>query len=586
MDVIKRILSYTKPYALYLVGAVVSAIVSVVLMLFNPVLIGRGIDFMVGPGEVNYSGIFRTILTLAVIMITASLFQWILTLFTSILTYRTAKDMRIEAFNKLNTVPLKYIDGHAHGDMISRIVNDVEMISDGLLQGFTQFFTGIVTIVGTLFFMLSINVVIALVVVVLTPLSFFVASFIAKRTHSLFTDQSATQGELSGYIEEMIGNQKIVKTFNYEKRAQAKFEEINGRLYETGVDAQFYSSITRPCARFINAIIYASVGIFGALSAIQGRLSVGQISSFLIYANQYTTPFSEVTGVVTQLQTAFASAERLFRVLDELDEVQDAADAIVMEKTEGNIQIKGVSFSYNPEVELIKNLDVTVKPGDKIAIVGPTGCGKTTVINLLMRFYDVDRGAIKIDGIDIKQMTRSSMRNMYGMVLQETWLYSASVRDNIAYGKPDASDDEVVKAAKLARAHSFIMRLPEGYDTIISEDGGNISHGQKQLLCIARVMLVEPPMLILDEATSSIDTMTELRVQKAFETLMEGRTSFVVAHRLSTIQGADVILVMDKGNIIEQGNHQELLDQGGFYYELYNSQFAPPFPSKPSGSKE
>lgn len=573
-QVIRRILSYTKPYNIYVMGAIISAIISVSMTLFNPILIGKGIDFMMGPGDVNYKGIVKIALILGIIMIIGAVFQWLLTLCTNILTYRTVKDIRIEAFNKLNTVPLKYIDGNSHGDLINRLVNDVEMISDGLLQGFTQLFTGIATIIGTLFFMLSINYVITIVVVVLTPLSFFVASFIAKKTHALFVDQSVTQGELSGYIEEMIGNQKIVKTFNYEQRAQQKFEEINERLYETGVDAQFYSSITRPCARFINAIIYAAVGIIGAISAVNGRLTVGQLSSFLIYANQYTTPFNEVTGVITQLQTAFASAERLFQVLDEVDEVQDQPDAVVMTRTDGNIDIQGVEFSYNPEVKLIQNLNVTVKPGEKIAIVGPTGCGKTTVINLLMRFYDVDQGAIKIDGVDINHMTRNSMRNMFGMVLQETWLYSASIRDNIAYGKPDATGEEVVKAAKLARAHSFIMRLPGGYDTIISEDGDNISHGQKQLLCIARVMLVEPPMLILDEATSSIDTMTEVRVQKAFETLMEGRTSFVVAHRLSTIQEADVILVMDKGNIIEQGTHEELLARGGFYHGLYNSQFA------------
>lgn len=569
-----RILSYTKPYRLYVVGAVLSAIISVALTLFNPILIGRAIDLMVGPGQVDYNGIFKIILVLGIIIIIGSIFQWLLTLCTNSLTYRTVKDIRIEAFNKLNTVPLKYIDSKSHGDMINRIVYDVEMISEGLMQGFTQFFTGIATIVGTLIFMVYIDVWIAILVVVLTPLSFFVASFIAKRTHSLFTEQSSMEGDLSGYIEEMIGNQKVVKTFNYEERAQDKFEEINGQLYDVGVKAQFYSSITRPAARFVNAIIYASVGIIGAVSAISGRISIGQVSSFLIYANQYTTPFSEVTGVVTQLQTAVASAQRLFSVLDEPDEIQDSSDAVVMTETDGNIDLDNVEFSYDPDRKFIQNLNISVKPGDKVAIVGPTGCGKTTIINLLMRFYDVDKGAIKIDGININDMTRNSMRGMFGMVLQETWLYSASVRDNIAYGKPNATDEEVIRAAKLARAHNFIERLPDGYDTIISEDGNNISHGQKQLLCIARVMLVEPPMLILDEATSSIDTMTEIRVQEAFTTLMEGRTSFVVAHRLSTIQEADTILVMDAGNIIETGNHKELLEKGGFYHNLYNSQFA------------
>lgn len=572
--VIKRILKYTKPYRIYLFGAIISAFISVLMTLFNPILIGRGIDYMIGEGNVNFKGIFNIILTLLIIIIIGSLFQWLLTLSTNILTYRTGRDMRVDAFNKLNRVPLKYIDGHSHGDLISRVVNDVEMITDGLLQGFTQFLTGIVTIIGTLFFMLSINPMITIIVVLLTPLSFFVASFISKRTYTLFQDQSKIQGDLSGYIEEHIGNQKIVKTFNYESRAQKEFEKINDNLYESGVGAQFYSSIVRPSARFINALIYASVGIFGAVRAVNGLLSVGQVSSFLIYANQYTTPFSEVTGVITQLQTALASAERLFQVLDTLDEKEDKPNAIKMEKTWGRVDLEDVEFSYNKGYKFIESLDIGVKPGQKIAIVGPSGCGKTTIINLLMRFYEVDKGAIKIDEINIKDMTRNSMRSLYGMVLQDTWLFKGSVRENIAYGKPDVSLEEVIHAAKLARCHSFIKRLPKGYDTIISGEGSSISHGQKQLLCIARVMLVEPPMLILDEATSSIDTMTEIRVQKAFETLMEGRTSFVVAHRLSTIKEADVILVMDKGKIIEKGSHKELLKKGEFYYGLYNSQFA------------
>ncbi len=574
-EVIKRILNYTKPYKIYLLGAIISAVISVLMALFNPILIGRGIDFMIGPGAVNYKGILKIVMILIIIIGLGSFFQWLLTLSTNILTYRTVKDIRIDVFEKLNRVPLEYIDEHSHGDLISRVVNDVEMVTDGLLQGFTQFFTGIVTIIGTLFFMLSINPLITLVVVVLTPLSFFVAAFISRRTHSLFVDQSEIQGELSGYIEELVGNQKIVKTFNYEARAQNEFENINSELYEIGVDAQFYSSITRPAARFINALIYASVGIIGAIGAVNGGLSVGQVSSFLIYANKYTTPFSEVTGVITQLQTALASAERIFQVLDTLNESQDKPGAIVMKETSGRVDLKDVEFSYDPSYKLIENLDIAAKPGQKIAIVGPSGSGKTTIINLLMRFYDVDSGVIEIDKINIKDMTRSSMRSLFGMVLQETWLYKASVRDNIAYGRPSATDKEVIAAAKLARAHDFIKSLPEGYDTIISGEGSRISHGQKQLLCIARVMLVDPPMLILDEATSSIDTMTELRVQSAFETLMEGRTTFVVAHRLSTIQEADMILVLDDGNIIEKGTHDELLDKGGFYYDLYNSQFAP-----------
>ncbi len=572
--VLSRLLDYTKPYMLYVMGALISAIASVVFKMFGPVLIGRGIDYIVGPGNVDYSGVLKTLVYLGLVIILSSVFQWLLARFTNVITYNTVKDIRIAAFNKLNKVPLNYIDTTPHGDIISRIVNDVDNISDGLLRGATELITGVVTIVGTLLFMLSINPLITAIVVLLTPLSFFVASFIAKRTHHMFTEQSSTQGELGGYIEEMIGNQKIVKTFCFEDRAQGKFEEINSRLYDTGVEAQFYSSITRPAARFINGLVYASVGIVGAVNAINGRLSVGQLSSFLIYANQYTTPFSEITGVITEMQSAIASAERIFRILDEEDEIQDDPEPVTIDKVTGQIEIENVSFSYTPEVKLIQNLNVSVKPGSKIAIVGPTGCGKTTFINLLMRFYDVNEGSIKIDGVDINRLKRNDLRSMFGMVLQETWLYSASVRDNIAYGKADATDEEVIAAAKLARAHGFITRLPDGYDTIISEDGNNISHGQKQLLCIARIMLVQPPMLILDEATSSIDTMTEKRVQQAFNTLMEGRTSFVVAHRLSTIKGADEILVMDKGNIIEQGTHEELLGQGGFYHRLYNSQFA------------
>lgn len=569
-----RILSYVKPYSIYIIGTIISAVVSISFTLLGPILVGRGIDFIVGPGDVNYKGIIETLGILAITIFLSSFFQWIMTLCTNQITYKTVKDIRIQTFNKLNSVPLKYIDTKAHGDIISRIVNDIDIISDGLLQGITQLFTGVATIIGTLIFMLSINYTITIVVVLLTPLSFFVASFIAKRSYHMFREQSMVQGELGGYIEEMIGNQKVVKTFCFEDKAQEKFEEINSRLYKSGVKAQFYSSLTNPSARFINGLVYSAVGIIGAINAINGRLSVGQITSFLTYANQYTKPFNEITGVITQLQSAFSSAERVFKILDEEPEKPDKVDALVLDQCEGKIDMKNVSFSYNPNVKLIQDLDLSVKPGSKIAIVGPTGCGKTTLINLLMRFYDVDTGSIMVDGIDIRDLTRSNLRSMYGMVLQETWLYSATVKENIAYGKPDATDEEIIRAAKLAHAHSFIKNLPQGYDTVISEDGGNISHGQKQLLCIARVMLVQPPMLILDEATSSIDTMTEIRVQKAFNTLMEGRTSFIVAHRLSTIKEADRILVMNNGNIIEQGTHTELLNKGGFYSNLYNSQFA------------
>ena len=493
---------------------------------------------------------------------------------TNVITYRTVKDLRIQLFNKLSAVPLKFIDQTAHGNIINRVVNDIDQVSDGLLQGFTQLFTGVVTIVGTLLFMLFADPLITLVVVVLTPLSLFVASFIAKNSYKHFRNQTVTQGELTGYIEEMIGNQKLVKGFGYEERAEKKFGTINEKLYGQGQKAQFYSSLSNPCTRFVNAIVYAAVGIIGAISAIYGRLTVGQISMFLSYANQYTKPFNEITGIVTQLQSAFASAQRVFAVLDEVPEIPDDPQALRKTSCEGRVELSDVSFSYDPERPLIENLNLLAHPGNRIAIVGPTGCGKTTLINLLMRFYDVNEGAISVDGTDIRNITRNSLRGSYGMVLQESWLFSGTVRDNIAYGKPDATDEEVKAAAKAAHAHGFIRRLPNGYDTIIAEDGGNLSQGQRQLLCIARVMLVDPPMLILDEATSNIDTRTELYVQEAFQKMMEGRTSFIVAHRLSTIKNADTILVMDKGHIIEQGNHQELLHKRGFYYRLYNSQFA------------
>lgn len=573
-NVVRRLLIYTKPYRGYLIAAMVSALISVLLTLTVPVLIGDGVDCIVGAGDVDYKGLLRILILLGASVAGTAVFQWLMSYFTNVITYRTVKDLRIQLFQKLNGVPLRYIDRTAHGDFISRVVNDIDQVSDGLLQGFTQLFTGIITIVGTLVFMLMANVWVALLVFVLTPLSLFVASFIAKNSYKHFRGQTAIQGELSGYVEEMVANQKLVKAFNYEERSEKAFDEINARLYEQGQKAQFFSSLSNPSTRFVNAVVYAAVGLTGAVSAIAGHISVGQISMFLSYAQQYTKPFNEVTGIITQLQTAFASAQRVFAVLDEPVEEPDASDAIVATSCKGQVDIEKVDFAYDPSRPLIENMNLKVKPGQRVAIVGPTGCGKTTLINLLMRFYDVNAGQISIDGTPIRSMTRNSMRSLFGMVLQESWLFSGTIRENIAYGKPDATDEEVEAAAKAAYAHSFIKRLPKGYDTVIAEDGGNISQGQRQLLCIARVMLVDPPILILDEATSNIDTRTEILVQEAFQKMMEGRTSFVVAHRLSTIREADVILVMNQGHVVEQGTHQELLAKGGFYANLYNSQFA------------
>lgn len=573
-NVVRRLLIYTKPYQGYLIAAMVSALISVLLTLTVPVLIGDGVDCIVGAGDVDYKGLLRILILLGASVAGTAVFQWLMSYFTNVITYRTVKDLRIQLFQKLNGVPLRYIDRTAHGDFISRVVNDIDQVSDGLLQGFTQLFTGIITIVGTLVFMLMANVWVALLVFVLTPLSLFVASFIAKNSYKHFRGQTAIQGELSGYVEEMVANQKLVKAFNYEERSEKAFDEINARLYEQGQKAQFFSSLSNPSTRFVNAVVYAAVGLTGAVSAIAGHISVGQISMFLSYAQQYTKPFNEVTGIITQLQTAFASAQRVFAVLDEPVEEPDASDAIVVTSCKGQVDIEKVDFAYDPSRPLIENMNLKVKPGQRVAIVGPTGCGKTTLINLLMRFYDVNAGQISIDGTPIRSMTRNSMRSLFGMVLQESWLFSGTIRENIAYGKPDATDEEVEAAAKAAYAHSFIKRLPKGYDTVIAEDGGNISQGQRQLLCIARVMLVDPPILILDEATSNIDTRTEILVQEAFQKMMEGRTSFVVAHRLSTIREADVILVMNQGHVVEQGTHQELLAKDGFYANLYNSQFA------------
>lgn len=576
-SVLKRLLRYAKPHAGFLLLALVSAIINVSLTLYGPILVGRAIDYVIGPDQVDFAAMVPVLITLAVTIVVSAAFQWLMTYCTNRVSYKTVRDLRIQTYEKINTLPLKYIDGHAHGDLISRIVNDVDQVSDGLLQGITQLFTGVVTIVGTLLFMLTISPVITVVVVLVTPLSLFVAAFIARLTHRQFVEQQATQGELSGFVEEMIGGQKTVKTFHYEGRAEERFKEINGRLYDCGVKAQFYSSLSNPSTRFVNNMVYTAVAAFGAVCAITGwpaPLTIGQISSFLTYANQYTKPFNEVTGVLTQIQTAFASAERLFAVLDEESERPDAPDAAVLEHCKGDVTVEHLYFSYDPARKLIEDMNIAAKSGSRIAIVGPTGCGKTTIINLLMRFYDADRGSISVDGHNIQSVTRNSLRKQYGMVLQESWLFSGTVRENIAYGREDASLEEVVAAAKKAHAHSFILRLPQGYDTVISEDGGNLSQGQRQLLCIARVMLVDPPMLILDEATSSIDTRTEWKIQTAFEEMMRGRTSFIVAHRLSTIKGADLILVMNQGRIVEQGTHESLLAKGGFYANLYNSQFA------------
>lgn len=572
-DLLKRILTFTKPYWLYLAGAVVSALLSVSMVLYAPILIGKGIDQIVAPGKVAFDQLLPILGELIVVALLGALFQWLMTLCTNMVTYKTVRDLRVCVFNKLEEIPLSKIDSRSHGDIISRIINDIDSISDGLLQGFSQLFTGIITIVITLGYMLAINFKVGLVVVVITPLSLFVASFIAKHSFSMFRRQSAIKGQLSGCIEELVGNQKVVKAFCYEERAQKEFDRINHELYDAGVKAQFYSSLTNPCTRFVNSVVYAAVALVGALSCIGGGFTVGALSSFLTYANQYTKPFNEISGVVTELQTALASAKRVFAVMDEPAETPDDPDAAHPSRTEGRVEIDHVSFSYHKEHPLIQDFNLKVQPGQRIALVGPTGCGKTTMINLLMRFYDTDEGEIRVDGVPSQKIARDALRSLYGMVLQDTWMFKGSVRDNIAYGKPDATDEEVVAAAKAAFAHSFIMRLPQGYDTILSEDGGNISQGQKQLLCIARAMLTKPSILILDEATSSIDTRTEVKIQKAFAEMMKGHTSFVVAHRLSTIREADCILVMRDGKVIEQGTHTELLQKNGFYHELYYSQF-------------
>ena len=572
-ETLARVLRFAKPYRWYLLAALVSAVLSVSLTLYAPVLIGRGIDQIIAPGKVYFDNLLPILIELGIVAVLAAIFQWLLTLCTNIVTYKTVRDLRSAAFEHMEELPLSNIDSRPHGDIISRIINDIDSVSDGLLQGFSQLFTGIITIAITLVYMLAINFKVGLVVVVITPLSLFVASFIAKHSFDMFRRQSAIKGQLSGCIEELVGNQKVVKAFSYEERAQQQFDRINHQLYDVGVKAQFYSSLTNPCTRFVNGVVYAAVAIVGALSCIAGGFSVGALSSFLTYANQYTKPFNEISGVITELQTAIASAKRVFDIIDEPVQQPDEPDAAHPTGCEGQIEIDRVSFSYEKSHPLIRDFHLQIKPGQRIALVGPTGCGKTTMINLLMRFYDVDAGEIRVDGQPIKKIVRDSLRSLYGMVLQDTWMFKGSVRDNIAYGKPDATDEEVVAAAKAAHAHSFIMRLPQGYDTVLAEDGGNISQGQKQLLCIARAMLTKPSMLILDEATSSIDTRTEIKIQQAFAQMMEGHTSFVVAHRLSTIREADCILVMKDGQIIEQGTHRQLLEKKGFYHQLYNSQF-------------
>lgn len=568
-----KVLRYIRPYMHYVILSLLFAALSVILTLYAPILLGEAIDCIVGKGNVDFGEIFLILEKTACVIIVTGIAQWLMNLCNNQITYGVVKDIRLKAFKKLENLPLSYVDSHASGDTISRIITDVEQFSDGLLMGFSQFFTGAVTILATLLFMLSIDVKISLVVVLITPLSFFVAGFIAKRTYMMFKKQSETRAKMTSLVNEMVGNQKVVQAFGYGRRASKRFDEINDTLKGYSRRAIFFSSITNPSTRFVNNLVYMGVGITGALSAITGAISVGQLSCFLTYANQYTKPFNEISGVVTELQNAFACAKRVFDFMEEEPETPDDADAVVLKEVEGNLSLCNVSFSYKKETPLLKDLNLEVKPGQKIAIVGPTGCGKTTLINLLMRFYDVNQGEIRMEGIDIRRLTRKSLRENYGMVLQETWLKSATIAENIAYGKPDATMEEIMVAAKEAHAHSFIMRMPEGYDTMISEEGGSLSQGQKQLLCIARVMLRLPPVLILDEATSSIDTRTEIQVQKAFEKLMEGRTSFIVAHRLSTIRTADRILVMKDGNIIEQGTHDELLSQDGFYKNLYESQF-------------
>ena len=569
LKVLKRI----KKYSGFLILSILMAAVSVASTLYVPILVGRGIDHIVGPGNVDFAGISRILVTIGVIVAITALSQWIMNICNNKITYHVTRDIRDEAMERIQKLPLRYIDGQSYGDIVSRVIADVDQFADGLLMGFTQFFSGVLTIVGTLVFMLTINVRITLVVVLITPVSFFVASFIAKKTFSMFKLQSETRGEQTAFIDEMIGGEKVVKAYGYEEEAVARFDEINERLQKYSLRAIFFSSITNPSTRFVNSLVYAGVAVSGAFIAISGGITVGQLSSFLSYANQYTKPFNEISGVITELKNALACAARMFELIEEEPELPDAENAADIKEVDGRVDLNNVYFSYTPDKKLIEDFNLHVKKGQRIAIVGPTGCGKTTVINLLMRFYDVNSGSIDVSGTDIRDMTRYSLRHGFGMVLQETWLKAGTIRENIVMGKPDATEEEIIQAAKASYSYGFIKRLPNGFDTVIGEDGGSLSQGQKQLLCITRVMLTRPPMLILDEATSSIDTRTEIRIQNAFAKLMEGRTSFIVAHRLSTIQSADVILVMKDGHIIEKGNHEELLAAGGFYKTLYVSQF-------------
>ena len=573
-DTMRRVLKFISPYKGKIILMLLMALFTVAFTLYTPILIGEGVDTIIGPGNIKTKALLRILGTLAMVVLGTAVTQWIMNLLTNQVTYGVVQDIRSQAFSHLQEVPVSYIDSNQPGDVLSRIVADVSQFSDGLLMGFTQFFTGVITILGTIGFMMSISVKISLIVILLTPVSLFVASFIAGRTFQMFKEQSEKRAEMTSLVEELVGNQKVVQAFSYEERARERFGKVNEELRVCGIKAIFFSSITNPSTRFVNGLVYTSVGIFGAFVVMRGGMSVGQLTSFLNYANQYTKPFNEISGVVTELENALACAKRIFDFIDTPAQEPDVADAVELEKADGSVNVENISFSYRKEVPLLQNISIDVKPGQRIAIVGPTGCGKTTMINLLMRFYDVDKGQIVVSGHPIRELTRDSLRRNFGMVLQETWLKAGTIRENIAYGKPDASMEEVIQAAKHAHAHSFIKRMPQGYDTVITEDGGNISQGQKQLLCIARVMLMRPTMLILDEATSSIDTRTEIKVQQAFAELMEGRTSFIVAHRLSTIQEADRILVMKDGNIIEQGRHEELLAKGGFYAGLYESQFA------------
>ena len=571
---INKVLKKIRPYRFTLALSLIFAVITVILTLYFPLLTGEAVDCIIGEGMVDFAAIAPIAVKMAVIAALTALSQWAMNICNNRITYNVTRDIRDEAFKKIEILPLKYIDNHSAGDIVSRVIADVDQFADGLLMGFTQLFTGVLTIIGTLFFMFRINTVISLVVLLATPISLFVAAFIAGRTYRLFRLQSETRGEETAFIDEMIGNQKVVQAFCHEDKSMKKFDEINSRLEKASLLSTFFSSITNPSTRFVNSLVYTSVGIVGAFSVIGGNLSVGQLSAFLSYANQYTKPFNEISGVITELQNAIACAARIFELIEEKPQTPDSDNAVVLGTADGNVELKNVYFSYSPDRSLIENLNLSAAKGQRIAIVGPTGCGKTTLINLLMRFYDVDSGSISVDGNDIRNVTRKSLRSNYGMVLQDTWLKSGTIRENIVMGKPDATDEEVIAAAKASHAHSFIKRLPQGYDTFITEDGGSLSQGQKQLLCITRVMLCLPPILILDEATSSIDTRTEMKIQHAFHQMMEGRTSFIIAHRLSTIQDADLILVMKDGRIIERGTHSELLEKNGFYAKLYNSQFA------------